>query len=613
MTLNERYQVHERIGEGGMGLVYRATDLRLQRQVAVKMLRPQYAADLDFVARFEQEARAAAGLTHPHIAAVYDTGQDGEQRYIVMELLRNATLKDRIVQQGGRLEPAEAVRVADQIAAAISHAHQRNVVHRDIKPANILFTDDHLVKVTDFGIARALAAGSGTATGTIVGSAHYLSPEQASGAAAGAESDIYSLGVVLYEMLTGRPPFRGETPVALAVQHLGTPPPPPSSLLPSVSPALEQVVLRCLAKRPEERYRSAEDLRLALQDALTAPGAALERSAVLAATERRALVPSGGPAGGEEDPEPYLRPPVPWTEHPALRPVLALVVMLAVGVGIWMAVLPPGGEPPASSEVSPVTIEPGQMLITPNLVGQDWNAARLALEEEYTNKGLIAPQVVLADTKDDPSPADTILSQQPAAGQPLEEGGVIRVAVSSGREKVRVPTLVGLKLADAKETLTDGKLALGNVTQAHSDTYLADIVMRQSAPANSEVAEGSAVSVVVSLGPADAPPTSSTPPDSPASSAPDGPPDVEPLPEVSISVGETNAGGDGPRAMTVVVSVPAGSPARRVALKWLSGDKGTAASAAPKGGDMFSHTVRGEAGDKLGVFVDGQLQQEVDF
>jgi len=301
MLLNDRYQLHDRLGEGGMALVYRATDQRLGRQVAVKMLRPQYGADPGFVERFEQEAQSAAGLSHPNIAAVYDTGEDGETRFIVMELLKPFTLHDLIGRShGGRLSPEDTVRYGSQIASAVAHAHSRGVVHRDIKPHNILFTDDGLVKVTDFGIARALAATSGTATGTILGSPSYISPEQASGVVAGPTSDIYSLGVVLYEMLTGQPPYRGEQPVAIAVQHLNSRPQPPSERVPGIPPSLEQVVLRAMARRPEERYQSADALKLALESALTAP--AHEATTVMGATTRAAL--NLPPLAVEPEPEP---------------------------------------------------------------------------------------------------------------------------------------------------------------------------------------------------------------------------------------------------------------------------------------------------------------------
>ncbi len=614
MTLNERYQVHERIGEGGMALVYRATDLRLNRQVAVKMLRPQYAGDPEFVARFEQEARAAAALSHPHIAAVYDTGEDRDNRYIVMELLRPFTLKDLIGRSPqGRLTPGDAVKYASQIAAALAHAHQRGVVHRDIKPQNILFTDDGLVKVTDFGIARALAATSGTATGTILGSPHYLAPEQASGGSAGPASDLYSLGVVVYELLTGRPPFSGETPVAIALQHLRATAPPPGQVVPGVPLALDRVVQRCMAKRPEDRYGSADEVRLALEDAVSG-GAAGGRTMVLPAAARR---PDGWtvdlpPVASDEpeEEEPYRRPPPPPGLNPAKVAWLVLLVVAAVIIGTIASLRGGGHEPPATPEQPAVEVTGARQVQAPDLRGQDVDAARQWIEQTFAAQQMVPPQVVEADRKDNSAAANEILEQIPAPGSQMEEGGVIRVVVSTGRTPTTVPDLVGINVDRARSSLQDSGLMLGTVKNAHSETYVADVVMRQSLAAGQSVAEGTAVDVVVSLGPqpVEPPPATTEPP--PAKGDDGG---THTVPEVSLSIGQPTDVGNGQKEATIVIAVPEGSPARRVELRWRQGGEGVAAAAAVPGGGFFQETVKGPAGAVLGVFVDGHQKDQVRY
>ncbi len=611
MTLSERYDVHERVGEGGMALVYRATDRRLNRDVAVKMLRPQYAGDPDFVARFEQEARAAAALSHPYIAAVYDTGQDGETHYIVMELLRPFTLKDLIARSDqGRLRADEVVRYAVQVAAALGQAHAKGVVHRDIKPQNILFTDDGNVKVTDFGIARALAATSGTATGTILGSPHYLSPEQASGAAATPASDLYSLGVVMFEMLTGRPPFTGETPVAIAVQHLRDTPPAVTELAPDVPPGLAAVVERAMRRNPAERYGTADELRAALDDALSAASDP-DRTVVMPRADEPLL---GGLApadeAAEEVVEPYRRQPPRPPLSPAAAWSLALLVLASVWAGIYFSNRQPPGEPVPESPAVEIT-QPKQIEV-PNLRGQDVDAARDWLAQYYQAKEVIPPQVVEGERRDNPAPENQVLEQDPPAGALFDEGSVIRVVVSTGKTPTLVPDLVGSTVAKAKEELEANGLALGTISQAYSDTYVADVVSGQSVPASGTVAEGTAINLIVSLGPRPAPvevepePAPKAPGDGPGATPPT-------LPEVSLSIGQPTATDSGLRSATVVVAVPTTSPARKIELRWLSGGEGNAASGMVQAGEIFKEEVRGIEGAVLGVFVDGVQKGKVQY
>ncbi len=267
--VGERYELQDRIGAGGMAEVYLALDHRLGRQVAVKVLYPAYAADPAFVERFRREARAAAALNHPHIAAVYDWGSDGDTYYMVMEYVPGGNLKEALREHGPCPE-GDALRLGAQIASALEAAHRQGVIHRDVKPHNVLLDLQKEVKVVDFGIARAVGAAQLTQTMAVLGSAHYLSPEQAQRQQVDFRSDLYNLGVVLYELLTGQVPFTGDSPLAIAWQHVHQPPTPPGALRPGISPATEAVVLKALAKEPAARYLSAtafaDDLRRFLEE-----------------------------------------------------------------------------------------------------------------------------------------------------------------------------------------------------------------------------------------------------------------------------------------------------------------------------------------------------------
>ena len=266
-TLNSRYSLEQLIGTGGMADVYRATDQLLGRTVAVKILHPQFAKDPVFIERFRLEAQAAANLNQPNVVNVYDWGIEDSTYYLVMEYVEGLNLKD-IILRGGPLLPERAVEIAIAITGALEAAHTAGIVHRDIKPQNIICTSDDKVKVMDFGIARATGGQAMTQTGTIMGTAQYISPEQAQGRVADPRSDLYSLGVVLYEMLTARVPFDGENPVSIAYKHVREDPLPPSMINPDVSPELEAVVMKALAKNPENRYRSAKEMRADLERSL---------------------------------------------------------------------------------------------------------------------------------------------------------------------------------------------------------------------------------------------------------------------------------------------------------------------------------------------------------
>lgn len=265
--LSDRYRIDEKLATGGMGAVYAATDERLNRTVAVKLLKEELAHDPRFVERFRREARAAAALSHPNVAGVFDHGEDEGRHFIVMELAPGHDLA-RVLREEGAFTPDRTMRIATQIADALAHAHSAGLVHRDVKPHNVIVDDNDRVKVTDFGIARAAGESTLTATGSVLGSAHYISPEQASGTHIGPASDIYSLGIVVYEMLTGALPFTGESALGVAMRHVNDDVPAPSSLNPDVPAALDAVVARATAKEPRDRFRDATEMSTALTQAL---------------------------------------------------------------------------------------------------------------------------------------------------------------------------------------------------------------------------------------------------------------------------------------------------------------------------------------------------------
>ncbi|MDD2216409.1 MAG: protein kinase, partial [Eubacteriales bacterium] len=263
-TLAGRYELLEKIGDGGMAVVYKARCRLLNRYVAIKILKPEFVKDIKFIENFRRESQAAASLSHPNIVNVYDVGREGNINYIVMELIEGQVLSD-IIKERGPLPYGEAISITKQIASALSHAHKNHIIHRDVKPHNILLTEDGIAKITDFGIAKAVNAATIVGrTETVMGSVHYFSPEQARGGYVDEKSDIYSLGIVLYEMLTGRVPFDGENPVAVAMKHLNEEMVPPSKIIKGIPPDVEAIVMKASNKYQTNRYKSADDMLEAL-------------------------------------------------------------------------------------------------------------------------------------------------------------------------------------------------------------------------------------------------------------------------------------------------------------------------------------------------------------
>jgi beta-lactam-binding protein with PASTA domain/tRNA A-37 threonylcarbamoyl transferase component Bud32 len=470
--LGGRYRMESPLGQGGMAQVFRGTDTVLGRQVAIKILAPQYAKDPSFVERFRREAQSAARLNHPNVVGVYDTGSDDGTHYIVMEFVEGRTLAD-FLSSGGSLLPERAVELASSVCVALSEAHKAGIVHRDIKPGNIMVTRGGEVKVMDFGIARAATAETVTATATVLGTASYLSPEQAQGKPVDARSDIYSLGVVLYEMLTGRVPFGGDSAVAVAYKHVQEPPEPPSRSNPDVSPSLEAVVMRALAKNPDNRYQTAEEFcadldRVRRGMPVAATPLLAETQAVAApVTATRVQHPTGVLPPEEE------RSRWPWI-------LIGLLVLLGVLIALFLI-----GRNLLNENANKVAV--------PKLTGRTLADAEAKLKQ-VNLKAEVKKQI---DTTVRP---DTVLSQSPTPGTTVSEQSVVHLVVARAEPTVPVPDVTNQTLADATSTLQDAGFTLGRTTKQSSDTILDGRVISQDPAGADEAAKGSAVDLVISTG-----------------------------------------------------------------------------------------------------------------
>jgi serine/threonine-protein kinase len=496
--LANRYQIGHLIGRGGMANVYMGTDSRLGRQVAIKLMKSQLASDPAFRTRFRQEAQAAARMAHPTIVRVFDAGEEsvrdamGHQvpvPYIVMEYVEGRLLKDIVAE--GPLDPKEAVRVTEGILTALEYSHRAGVVHRDIKPGNVMLTHAGQVKVMDFGIARAVSDSAATVAQTtaILGTAQYFSPEQARGETVDARSDLYSTGVVLFELLTGRPPFRGESPVAVAYQHVSEPPVPPSTVNPAVSPALDAVTLHALAKNRFDRFQSASEFRADVVDAgagnLPARRVPHHPEAVSptlfgvnprAAMGSEAALKELSSADTNRPTRTQTRPPVAW--------IWAGIVMIAIiiaAVVFWVG------------HLTPVILPSASGIAVPSVASEPYSNGAAKL----TKLKLVPQRVdITSSTVSD----GKIIKTSPPAGTRVAADETISVYVSSGPQTVAVPDVSGQATTAAWSTLTGLGLQQGSVTQQDSPTVTAGTVISSTPVAGKSVAPGTVVDLIVSTG-----------------------------------------------------------------------------------------------------------------
>jgi eukaryotic-like serine/threonine-protein kinase len=488
-----RYRIQRKLGAGGMADVYLAEDQELGRRVAIKILNGRHANDAQFIERFRREAKNAAALNHPSIVSIYDRGEAEDTYYIAMEFLDGRTLKELIVGRGAA--PINvAIEYGRQILSALRFAHRHGIVHRDIKPHNVLVDAEGRVKVTDFGIARA-GTSQMTETGSIVGTAQYLSPEQARGGEVDPRSDLYSLGVVLYELLTGKTPFDGDTPVEIAMKHLSNAPKPPSKLRPEIPPELDKVVLRALAKNPDERYQSADEMEADLErvargapvSAATAATQILPAAPAVATDPTSATMIAPPPTTRARDVPP---PPVVEEEEYAERGgperplwpwLLAAAFVIAAAIAgffVWH-------ELSGSTVKEPVN----------NYVNE-----KQAQAERQIRAAHLVPSVKKAPNEK--FPKDIVYDQDPAAGSKVDKGGTVTIFVSTGPPKVNVPTVKGKTWSDAQQELTDA----GFKPEEHfvPGGKTKGIVSATDPPAGTSAPKGSTVRVNVYSGPAPA-------------------------------------------------------------------------------------------------------------
>ena len=499
-----RYQVGALLGRGGMAEVHAGVDARLGRRVAIKLLKPSLANDPAFRTRFRQEAQAAARMAHPTIVRVFDAGEETARDasgaelqvpFIIMEQVDGKLLKDLVAQ--GPLKPAEAIRITEGILTALEYSHRAGVVHRDIKPGNVMITSAGQVKVMDFGIARAISDSSATIaqTSAILGTAQYFSPEQARGESVDARTDLYSTGVVLYELLTGRPPFRGDTAVAVAYQHVSEAPVAPNVLNPAVSPALNAVVLHALAKDRFERFQTAAEFRQDLEIAgegkvpdhvparddftSTLFGVNPNATAASEATLRRLAEDAGEPT-----PRTQSRPPVAWVWGG-----IAIMAVLVVAALFWVFNMAPTN-----------LVTSGTTIPVPDVAGKSWEAGR----DQLTNLGLEPTQVEKAD---EDVKAGFIIDTNIEPGATVSPGQSIEVRVSSGKSKVTIPNLAFATEDAAKASLEQLGLKYGVTEQSYSPNVPAGVVIgirpagRQDTVTTAvQVEQGSTVDLITSNG-----------------------------------------------------------------------------------------------------------------
>jgi serine/threonine-protein kinase len=492
-VFNGRYELHRRLGRGGMAEVFLARDQLLDRPVAVKVLFPEFATDPSFVERFRREATAAANLNHPNIVGVYDWGEAEGTYFIVMEYVDGRTLSE-ILRDEGPLHPDRVADVGADVAAALGFAHRNGVVHRDVKPGNVLVTQTGQVKVADFGIARAITANADenlTQVGTVMGTATYFSPEQARGEPVDPRSDIYSLGCVLYELLVAKPPFSGETPVAIAYKHVQESPVPPRHLNIELPTAIEAIVLKCLAKNPANRYPSAEDLRADLRrfregsgilaEPVMAPPVAPDATSVVAATSAVPVAGAGAAAYYDEDDDEPKRSSGLF--------LAALILLLLVLAGMLYLLAQQFNGDDDGEDVAQVEV--------PNVIGEEVARAQEILE----GRGF---RVAVTQEANEEFDEGIVFDQDPGRGERVDEGSSVRLKVSAGAEAIPVPDVVGSPVAQARQLLEGRGFTVAIEEVNDEDAPVGEVVDQEPGP-NEEAPRGSEVLLIVSKGPADRP------------------------------------------------------------------------------------------------------------
>ncbi len=527
MLICDRYEIIEKVGTGGMADVYKAKDHRLNRYVAVKVLKQEFSTDTKFVTKFRAEAQSVAGLSHSNIVGVYDVGEEDGLYYIVMELVEGITLK-KYIERKGRLDIREAIGISIQIAQGLEVAHDHHIIHRDIKPQNIIISKDGNVKVTDFGIAK--AASSNTITSNAMGSVHYISPEQARGGFSDEKSDIYSLGITMYEMLSGKVPFTGESTVAVALAHIQEEAVPLTAIDPDIPKSIEMIVSKCMQKKPELRYLTVSALIEDLKKAVTDPDGDFVKIAPLVddsatihisdddvrqiRTRKAVVVPTPDPEDdidisdieeddGEDgsDIDPKLEKAV------VIGSIAAGVILALIVIFIVIKIFLPGGskEDDVTETAAPttgveMTASPGNneddktSIQIDDLKDMDKNQAISYLNDLDMDLNIETEEIESSEIDE-----GRVISTEPQAGSTISEGDTVKVFVSSGKAKTEVPDVYGQTIDEAKKLLADKNFKT-STTYENSDTVEIEKVIRTIPEKNSEAEDGSTVVVVLSKG-----------------------------------------------------------------------------------------------------------------
>lgn len=523
MMIADRYEILEKIGTGGMSDVYKAKCHKLNRFVAVKVLKQEFAENENFVSKFIIEAQAAAGLQHPNIVNVYDVGEENDIHYIVMELIEGVTLK-KYIEKKSRLSYKEAVSIAIQVSLGIEAAHNNGIIHRDIKPQNIIISKDGKVKVADFGIAK--AATSNTITSNVMGSVHYTSPEQARGGYSDAKSDVYSLGITMFEMLTGRVPFNGDTTVAIAIKHIQEELPYPSDFAPDIPVAVESIILKCCQKSPDRRYQNMGELVKDLKQALVTPDedfVLLDYPNMEGGTrpitekELRQVRNGGEPEEYDEqdNPEDYHESRSGMTKLEKITAFIAvlvgiiiLIIILVLGKQLFDYLLPSdegGGNKIGQGMVSPIITEESSEKaesesMTTEVVVQKQMPMVAGLSEDEAGRKIAALGMVVAKkyVESDTVREWVVISADVEEGSMIDVGSTVTLTVSSGVEGVRVPDVTGYSETEAINMLTQMGFAHYKVSE-YSDAE-EGMVINQNPSASGKAPKGSAVTIYVSKG-----------------------------------------------------------------------------------------------------------------
>lgn len=483
--LGNRYEIIEKIGNGGMATVYKATDKVLKRNVAVKILRDEFTTDDEFIKRFEVEAQSAARLTHPNIVSIYDVGVDGNLYYIVMELIQGKTLKEIIVKEKGPLPWKWSINVSIQIASALEMAHRNNIIHRDIKPHNIIITEDGVAKVTDFGIAKAVSNSTITAFGTTIGSVHYFSPEHARGGFTDAKSDLYSLGVVMYEMVTGRVPFDADTPVSVALKHMQEEPVEPIELNPNLPIAVNKIIMRALQKDTTLRYQTASEMLVDLKKSLKDPEGDFVEELEYDPTARTQVIDTNAYRDNKQTKNSSGKKDGKFKTfvktHKGLSIFIGLLLLFVLSLGGTMLVLNLTNPPEVAM---------------PNVVGLSKEEAqkeienvklKFEIEKEEYNKDV---------------PEGFIISQDPTYMEKfnkVKQGSTVKVVVSKGEEKTTVPKVVGMEKDKAVKALGDAKLKVEIVEESSKKVQEGYVISQETSP-DTEAFAGDTIKIHVSTG-----------------------------------------------------------------------------------------------------------------